>query len=124
MKTLVRFSALVLSVAAFTLGMGGVSVAQDAVKVLPQNSKVLLENDDVRIYEFWAKPGEKIAMHSHPRTVVYSLSDATATLTGTDGKPQVTEFKAGQAFYHPALTHRAENTGKTEVHLIVVEIKR
>lgn len=124
MKTLVRFSALVLFVAAATWGVGAVSMAQDAVKALPNNSKVLLENDDVRIYEFWAKPGEKIAMHSHPRTVVYSLTDARAVITGLDGKGQPTDFEAGQAYYHGPVTHGAENTGKTELHIVVVEIKK
>ncbi|BCW92614.1 MAG: hypothetical protein ACOY7U_09355 [Acidobacteriota bacterium] len=123
MRTLARLSVLVL-LAGAALSAVQVVLAQDAVKALPANSKVLVDNDDVRVYEFWAKPGEKVAMHSHPRTVVYSLTDATATLTGADGKSQVSTFKAGQAIYHGPVTHKAENTGKTDIHFVVVEIKR
>lgn len=62
------------------------SNAQDAVKMLPGMHKVLLDNDDVRVYEATFKPGDKMPMHSHPKHVVYVLSGGTMTLTGKDGK--------------------------------------
>lgn len=97
-------------------------MAQDAAQALANNAKVLLENDDVRIYEFRAKLGAKIAMHPHPCTAP-SLSDSTSTFTDADGKPQVTECKAGQAFSDPAMTHWPENSGNM-AYLIALEIAK
>ena len=40
--------------------------AQDVVKASPDTHKVILENEHVRVLDVHAKPGEKVAMHSHP----------------------------------------------------------
>jgi quercetin dioxygenase-like cupin family protein len=59
---------IVLIVAAKT------AMAQDPVKVEPNTSTVLLENDRVRVLDVQIKPGEKTAMHSHPAALVYPFS--------------------------------------------------
>ena len=41
-----------------------VATAQDPVKLSPHYYKVLLENDQVRVFEYRLKPGEKEPMHS------------------------------------------------------------
>ena len=43
------------------------SHAQDAVAVSPDIYTVLFENDEIRVLEFKYEPGERDAMHSHPR---------------------------------------------------------
>lgn len=89
-------AALVLVFAAATV------MAQDPVKVAPNNFKVLLENDRVRVLDFHSKPGEKIEMHSHPDYVTYSVSDTKTKFTSPDGKVTECESKAGQATSGPA----------------------
>ena len=37
---------------------------QDVVKVSPETHTVLLENERVRVLDVYAKPGEKVGMHS------------------------------------------------------------
>ena len=64
-----HFTRLGLSVLFATLGLGlppKTAMAQDAVQVAPQQYKVLLENDQVRVVEYQSKPGEKAGMHAHP----------------------------------------------------------
>jgi hypothetical protein len=57
----------VLAIAAVTLGLAAAtSYAQDAVKVCPNNFKILAEDDTARVLHFTQKKGEKCDMHSHP----------------------------------------------------------
>ena len=43
------------------------SHAQDAVAVNPDIYKVLFENEEIRVLELTWEPGEREAMHSHPK---------------------------------------------------------
>ena len=96
---------------------------QDPMKVAPNNFKVLLENDQVRVLEFRSKPGEKIATHSHPAYVTYVISGRGKTkFTSPEGKTTEQEAKVGQATWHQAETHASESTGA--VHVLLVELKK
>lgn len=99
------------------------AMAQDPVKVAPDIYKVLLENDRVRVLEAHVKPGEKTAMHSHPATVIYSFTDAKTKFTLAGRKSQVREFKAGAVVWGAAEKHAGENTGTSETHVLIVELK-
>ena len=44
-------------------------------------------------------------------------------MTAVGGKPEIIDGKNGQAFWGPAVVHRYENVGKTEIHAIIVEMK-
>jgi hypothetical protein len=44
---------------------------QDVVKVSPETHKVLLENVRIRVLDVHVKPGEHVAMHSHPAGILY-----------------------------------------------------
>ena len=99
------------------------AMAQDPVKVAPDIYKVLLENDRVRVLEAHVKPGEKSAMHSHPANVTYFFTDAKAKFTPPSGKSAVRELKAGTVNWSAAEKHAGENTGTTETHVLIVELK-
>lgn len=114
----VLLAALVLGIAAAKTAM-----AQDQVQVAPKSTKVLLENDHVRVLEVRQKPGEKMAMHSHPAYVVYSLSSSKTKFTAPDGKTTEVEEKAGRAIWREAETHAVENVGTTDTHVLVIELK-
>lgn len=98
--------------------------AQDMVKVAPKNCKVLLENDQVRVLRVVTKPGEKLAMHSHPADIVYTLTSSKTKFTSPDGKAEESEKKAGQAIWSDAVTHSTENIGTTESRVLVIELKK
>jgi quercetin dioxygenase-like cupin family protein len=116
-----RYSTLLLAVLAG--GMARIIFAQDPVKLSPVMYKVLLENEQVRVLEFRAKPGQSEPMHSHPAMTVYELSGGRVRLTTPDGKTQIIDAKPGTAAWIPATVHRYENVGTTETHEIVVELK-
>ena len=99
------------------------ALAQDPVKVSPKTTKVLLENDRVRVLDVRIKPGEKEPMHSHPANVIYSLSDRKIKSTSPDGKTQEREGKAGTAIWREGETHAVENVGTTELHVVLIELK-
>jgi len=116
-------SATVATIAAFTLLLVPLAArAQDAMKVAPDRFKVLFENDQVRVLDYSAKAGEKLAMHSHPDHVIYNVSGGKTKFTTSDGKTQEMESKTGQATWVPATTHSAEH--HTDVHGILVELKK
>ena len=82
-----------------------------------------MENDRVRVLDVMIKPGDKAVMHYHPDHVVYVLNGGKAKMTSS-GKTDVLDLKTGQAIFLEAQSHDAENTGKTDLHLLVVELKK
>jgi quercetin dioxygenase-like cupin family protein len=98
--------------------------AQDAVKVAPENFKVLLENDRVRVLDFHSKAGTKIPMHSHPAYISYSISGAGKTkFTSQDGKTTEQPARTGQATWHDPETHASEYEGSGSAHVLLIELK-
>jgi quercetin dioxygenase-like cupin family protein len=93
------------------------------LKVAKNVYSLVMENDRVRVLEVKIKPGDKAVMHHHPDHVVYVLKGGKAKLTSS-GKTDVLEMKAGQAMFIKAQSHETENTGKTDIDLIVVELKK
>jgi quercetin dioxygenase-like cupin family protein len=123
MNTSTRFlMKTVLVVFALALTASAVS-AQDVLKVAPNNCKVLLENEHVRVVEIWIKPGEKLAMHSHPASVTYVLAGGKLKTTLPDGKTAETEAQTGQTLWSEAGSHEQVNAGTAEVRALVMEMK-
>jgi beta-alanine degradation protein BauB len=116
---------LVLGIVLGALGSSGARLlmAQDPVKLSPQNYKVRIDNDRVRVLEFHLKPGESEPMHSHPPGFVYSFSDATLRMTLPDGSKSNDQLHAGDLYWREATTHAAENIGNTEAHALALELK-
>ena len=109
---------------AVLLALTGTAQAQDAVKAAPNNFKVLLENDRVRVLDFHATSGQKIPMHSHPAYISYSITGAGKTkFTSADGKTTERPAATGQATWHEAETHASEYEGKGETHVLLIELK-
>jgi quercetin dioxygenase-like cupin family protein len=122
MKPPLRF-ATVATIAALTLLLAPRPArAQDPLKVAPDRFKVLFENDQVRVLDYSAKAGDKLAMHSHPDHVIYNVLGGKTKFTTSDGKTQEMESKTGQVTWVPATTHSAEH--RTDVHGILVELKK
>jgi quercetin dioxygenase-like cupin family protein len=113
-----------IATTALLLSLAGTVHAQDPVKAAPNNFKVLLENDRVRVLDFHATSGQKIPMHSHPAYISYSISGAGKTkFTSADGKSVERPAATGQATWHEAEIHASEYEGKGEAHVLLVELK-
>lgn len=115
---------IVLGAASALLLGTAMALAQDAAKLQPDRNKVLFENDRVRVLEVKTPAGGKLEMHSHPAHLVYFLESATTKMTTKDGKESVLEGKKGEVRWVDPVTDTVDNTGKTDVHAIVVELKK
>lgn len=97
--------------------------AADPLEVAPNMYKKLFENDEVRVMQVTFKPGEKIAEHSHPDHYVYAASAGTLRIHKPGQKASDVSLNVGDVVWIPAETHWAENIGKTQVTLVVNELK-
>lgn len=95
----------------------------DPLKVAADTHKLVFENQFVRIIETRVPPGKTEPMHQHGRRVVVYLSDFNTRVTERGGKPQDHLRKFGLARYSEPIVHKVENIGKTEGHVISVELK-
>lgn len=101
----------------------GLIRAEDMLKTAPHNTKVLFENDRVRVLETRTQPGEKLAMHSHPARVNYFLNPLQERITYAGKAAQEFSWKAGEVAFSEAVDLEVINIGTTEGHNIVVELK-
>ncbi len=123
MKKLSRAIMGVLLVSAVSVFAAKPAMAQDPAKVAADIYKVVLENDRVRVLEAKLKPGDKTALHSHPANIIYAFTDSKAKFTPAGGKGTIRALKAGAVLWGPPETHVSENAGKTEAHVLIVELK-
>jgi quercetin dioxygenase-like cupin family protein len=114
----------ILTIAFVLICSAGTVQAQDPMKVAPNNFKVLLENEQVRVLDFHSTAGQKIPMHSHPAYISYSIAGSGKTkFTLADGKTTEQLAKTGQATWHEPETHASEYVGSGTAHVLLVELK-
>ena len=94
----------------------------DPVATNPGHYRVIFENDRVRVLEYTDSPGERTTPHSHPDSVMYTLSSFRRRLHVGDVDRDV-EIAAGGAHWVPAQEHAGENIGDTPTHTVFVELK-
>ena len=85
--------------------------------------KVVFENDRVRVLEYLDHPGDKTTPHSHPDSVMYTLSSFERRLSGEDGTSRDVQMQSGFVGWLPAQQHSGHNIGSTDTHVIFVELK-
>jgi quercetin dioxygenase-like cupin family protein len=102
----------------------GVSATRQAGVKYP--SKVVLENDQVRVKDVTFPPGVlDTGMHTHDLPHVgIILSKGTLRFTEPDGTSEDVEFELGSVGYREAdARHQVSNPGKEPMRVIEVEIK-
>ena len=96
----------------------------DPTRVSPNNYKVLLENDQVRVLEMNLKAGETDEMHSHSSETVYFIKGSKVKVHLPDGGAAELEPPDGFVMWHEEWTHRVENIGASDIQAIIVESKQ
>lgn len=87
-------------------------------------TKVLFENDKVRVLEVTYKPGDASPNVARPARVIRTLKGGTLESTYADGKKEKRETKAGEVIFRDASTpYTPKNVGKSDVVLFVVYVK-
>ena len=88
----------------------------------PDKYKAIFENDRVRVLEYRDKPGDRTSPHSHPDSLMYTLSSFERRLVDGDRETEV-QMDAGRAVWLASQEHSGENIGATETHVLFVELK-
>ncbi len=95
----------------------------DPLKVAADTHKLVLENQFVRVLETHVPVGKTEPWHQHGRRVVVYLSDFHTRSTERGGQAQEHLRKRGLVRWSEPVIHQVENIGKTEGHVISVELK-
>lgn len=127
-NAVVFIAGIVLGVAATIFVMTWrMDASANSVSAAEKNSsKVILENDKVRVKEAIFMPGEKHpGMHTHEYAHVGVVIDGgTLLFNYPDGKTETLDLKRGGAgFRGPNVTHEAVNMSKSPIRVIEVEVK-
>jgi quercetin dioxygenase-like cupin family protein len=87
-------------------------------------SKLIFENEKVKVWEFTLAPGEAIESHRHDHDYFfYAIEGGTLEVTRESGVTQAT-LDPGKVYYRSkGDTHAARNIGPTRYHEILVELK-
>lgn len=117
----------VLMLAGMTIGP---ATAQEKAKAAtPQvTTKMLLENEKVRVFELHFKPGDENPNVPRNARVVRALKAGTLLRTYPEGKTEKIEFKTGDVRFNPPVVgagpqYTVRNVGKSELVLYIVELK-
>lgn len=88
----------------------------------PDIYKVIAQNEQFQVIDVRRQPGQKDAMHSHPASGVYYLTDCQLRLHAPDGTSRDVQLKAGFALAQaPIPAHVLENIGAGECRLVMFE---
>ncbi|MDI2098311.1 cytoplasmic protein [Ruicaihuangia caeni] len=94
----------------------------DPIDVNPKLYRVVFENARVRVLEYFDRPGDATVTHSHPDSVMITLSDFDRRLTQGE-RTRDLHLDAFQVRWLDAQDHSGANIGSTDTHAFFVELK-
>jgi quercetin dioxygenase-like cupin family protein len=109
--------------AAAVSGTQGADDPLDPVRVAPDTHKVAFENAFVRVLEVHVPPGKTEPRHRHPHGLSVYFTDWDAKVTVDGRAPQINQRKTGTFAWSDAVVHTVENVGKSEGHVLRIELK-
>ena len=88
-------------------------------------TKLIFENDQVRVWEFTLQPGESTGSHHHELDYFfYPIEGGTLEVTRSTGVTRAT-LNVGEVYYRKAGdTHDAKNVDDHRYHEVLVELKK
>lgn len=96
----------------------------DGLVSSPDNFKLLLENDQVRVLQYTLLPGARDHWHTHPPRVGYVLSGSKIRVTEADGSHEDYDEKTGDSYWDGfSKLHDTLNFGTTPYIALLVEVK-
>jgi quercetin dioxygenase-like cupin family protein len=108
-----------------TVSMAAYDPAMDPVKAEANViSRIIADTLNVKFYELIIKPGDSVALHSHPDHIVYVVEGGMVELKNKEGVATPTEFKTGMGVVTGPDIHSGKNTGTTAIKMLVADIYR
>jgi len=95
----------------------------DAIRAAPDTHKVAFENAIVRVLDVRVPPGSIEKRHRHPHGLSVYFTDWTVKVTADGRPPETHQRKSGTFAWNEAIVHTIENVGKTEGHVLRIELK-
>jgi quercetin dioxygenase-like cupin family protein len=97
-----------------------------SAKYGPKGTRILFENDQVRVWEIELAPGETLPMHHHDLDyVVVTLTKGQTTVEWEDGRTETREQRPGALTWREAPhAHKLTNTGTTVYRNRMIELKK
>jgi len=95
----------------------------DPLKVAGDTHKLVFENKLVRVLETKLPLGSHEPLHFHPHGVTVYLADFEVRIREEGKQPVTRARKGGTTVWSEAVLHEVNNVGKTEGHVIRVELK-
>ena len=96
-------------------------MAKRLTEAAADNSKVLFENDRVRVVELNVKKGTKFPMHTHPAYFAYAITAFDYKSTSSSGKTESRKMKQSGVDWRDGESHSVEFGRPARV--LVVELK-
>ena len=96
-------------------------MAKSVTKAAPDVTRVLFENDRVRVVELNVKKGSKADEHTHPDYFAYAITPFAYTSTGSSGKTQSRNLKPSDVDWHDGESHSVKFTKSGRA--LIVELK-
>jgi quercetin dioxygenase-like cupin family protein len=87
-------------------------------------TKLIFENERVKVWEFTLAPGQELGSHRHEHDYFfYPIEGGTLEVTRASGTTRAT-LETGKVYYRAkGDTHAAKNVGPERYHEILVELK-
>lgn len=108
---------------ALLFGIPTVAQAQDALAVAPGVYKQVLDNVRMRVLQATLRPGDKVALHSHPDHMIYMLTGGALTIRPPGRTPYEMSYDVGEAVFLAGQTRELSNDGDKLVRMLIVELK-
>ena len=94
----------------------------DPISTNPELYSVAFENDRVRVLRYHDHPGDRTRPHTHPDSVMITVSSFSRRLHQGDRSVDVS-LSAGEVRWLDAQEHSGENIGDTDSVTYFVELK-
>jgi hypothetical protein len=95
----------------------------DPLHVAADTHKLAFENKFVRVLDVHLPPGKVEPQHRHPHGMTVYFTDWDAKVVPEGGHVEVHHRTAGTFAWSEATTHAVENAGRTEGHVLRIELK-
>lgn len=81
------------------------TILHDPVETDPDKYNVVFENDQVRVFDYTDKSGDKTKLHHHKAFVLYALFPFKRKLTFENGKSVTKEFYGKEVLWNNEQSH-------------------